>query len=296
MKKMITASLAGTLAALFLNSCAGFGTDTNIGNTTNVYNIGNGGNAGSVKQDEAPLPERTAPGKKQATSKKRVQAESKKVIILSDQRDMLRVRLASSANDPGEKMFAARLNSGITGATGLDEVKIVSGKNTDLIMQIQPRLILIDKAGEYYRLNGEVSVSIKDSALRRTFNSKIFSVTGTRTLGKEAAIRKLSNAVQREVTSWFRKTVNHISEKELDAAILKIKLPGNVRNVKRDNSNIHIISNYLAKLGGVVSYGYRGMDTGSGTCEFRILYFRDKYPGGIANAASILLDSAAELK
>lgn len=287
MKKMIAGSLTGILTAVFFSGCAGFGTDTNIGNTTNVYNLG--GDAGkSVRNDDKPLPEKIVSQK----DKK----ENRKIIILNDQRDLLRVRLETLSRNHSEKLLGESLSNEITGAAGMDEVKIITGKNTDLILRIQPKLNVIDQAGEYFRINAEITVSIKDCSGNRTFSSKHFSIAGTRTLGQEAAIRKLNSAAIPEITGWFQNTVKQINEKELNVAVLKIKLPGKLRDTKRDNNNIHIISNYLGKLGGVVSYGYVGMDTQSGTCEFRIVYFRDKHPGGISNAAGILLNSAVELK
>ncbi|MPN65196.1 hypothetical protein SDC9_212975 [bioreactor metagenome] len=132
------------------------------------------------------------------------------------------------------------------------------------------------------------------------FGTKTLKLTGVRKLGRDNAVAQFDEPAAAAAAAWCRTELQRIADKELGVALLVLQLPtppaGKLRQPDRDALNIKLIGDSLGKLPNLVSYEFVGQDTEKGVCTYRVVYFKSAYPGGIANAVSALVGTAAQHK
>lgn len=286
MKKRILAvgAAAGSLFAVsLLSGCVGAGVSSGVElGTTNINNFG----AGSAGQQVAPAPEPLP--------------QTEQIVLLGDRRDLLRLSLLPQGITAEEKGLAGAISTQTAGAVGATDAKVMGAGNTDVRLAIRPKLIEVDRTGDYYRLNCDVNLELCAVNSDRVFGTKRIKLVGVRKLGKENAVAQFDEPAAASAAEWCRAELKRIADNELGVALLVLQLPtppaGKLRQPDRDALNIKLIGDSLGKLPNLVSYEFVGQDTQKGVCTYRVVYFKSAYPSGIANAVSALVGTAAQHK
>ena len=268
----------GAAAGISLTAgCVGAGVKAEVGTTHNHF--GTGPTASQVAAQPAkPL------------------SQTKKIVLLGDQRDLLRVILRAEGRDADARALAAETAQSVRGALSADDARVITGGVCDVRITIFPRLTTVDRDGDYFRMNCTVDVEIKSADNKRLFGAKkIEIVSPRRVLGKKAAIARLEAAASKSAAEWCRKELKRIVNTEIGATTLSIQLPTvpekESRDSAADTANIKAIGDNLAKLPNLVSYELVGQEPQAGTCQYRIVYFLSAYPSGISNAVGALVGS-----
>ena len=280
--RQIVSATAVSATALLFAGCFGAGVQSGVEvGTTNNY-FGSGPTASEVKEESAkPLP------------------KTEKIVLLNNQRDLLKLSVKSEGNNSDEKALAADIVQQTQGALSSDDAKIVTDGKYDVTLTIRPKLTVVDQDGDYYRMNCDVNVEMKSADGRRIFGSKKIEIAAPRrVLGKDAAISKLAEPAATNTAEWSRKELTRLANEEVGATRISVQLPtvseGETRNAQKDAANIKAIGDNLAKLPNLISYELVGQDPQTGVCEYRVVYFISKYPNGIANEVSALVSSVKQ--
>ncbi len=278
-------SVGAMTGMTLLGGCVGAGVDTGVEiGTTHVNNFGTGPTARQVATERLePLP------------------QTKQIILLGDQKDLLRLTLKPEGISEDEKKLARDIAQLTTGAVSSNDAQVLESGNGDVRLTIRPKLKTIDKDVDYYRMNCDVVIELKAVNSDRIFGSKTIKlVSPGRKLGKDAAVSQFDEPAAKEAAEWCRGELKRIADKELGVAVLTIQLPtppkGKARRPERDSANIKAIGDNLRKLPNLVSYEFAGQDGEKGTCQFRVAYFKTAYPSGIANEISALIGAIAQHK
>ena len=285
MKKAVKRSVFGmgiVTGFFLLAGCVGAGVNTGVEiGTTNVNNFGSG-----------------PTGQKVATEKPKPAAETKKIILLNDRKDLLRLMLKPEWNGKDEMGLARNIAQQTAGALSSEDAIVVTGGKCDIRLVVRPKLTLVDRDGDYYRMNCSVVIEMKSAASNRIFGSKTIKIVSPRrVLGKEAAVAKFEEPAAKAASEWCRKELHRLANTDIGSAVLTIQLrtvKGKKRDLKRDAAEIKTISDELAKLPNLVTYELVGQDNENGTCQYRVVYFISAYPGGIANAVSALVGTIVQ--
>ena len=265
-----------------LAGCVGAGVNTGVEiGTTNVNNFGSG-----------------PTGQKVAAEKPKPAAETKKIILLNDRKDLLRLIVKPEWNSKEEMGLARNIAQQTAGALSSEDAIVVTSGKCDIRLIVRPKLTLVDRDGDYYRMNCSLVIEMKSAASNRIFGSKTIKIVSPRrVLGKDAAVAKFEEPAAKEASEWCRKELHRLANTEIGSAVLTLQLrtvKNKKRDPKRDAAEIKAISDELAKLPNVVTYELVGQDNENGTCQYRIVYFISAYPGGIANAVSALVGTIAQ--
>lgn len=265
-----------------LTGCVGAGVNTGLEiGTTNVNHFGSG-----------------PTGQKVVADKQKPVEETRKIILLNDQKDLLRLILKPEGNSQDEMLLARNIAQQTSGALSSEDAKILTGGNCDIQLIIRPKLIQVDQDGDYYRFNCDVAVEMKSAFSKRIFGRKTFKIISSRrVLGKDAAVAKFEEPAAKEVSGWCRKELHRLANTEVGSTVLNIQLrtvKDQKRDPKQDATEIKAINDQLAKLPNLVTYELVGQDNENGTCQYRVVYFISAYPSGIANAVSALVGTIAK--
>lgn len=220
--------------------------------------------------------------------------QTKNIVLLGDQRDFLRVSIVADSAEPDEKAFGGDIALHLKGALATEGVKIVTGDKFDIRIIINPKLTVVDKDGDYIRMNCEVAVEMKSTAGKRIYGAKKIEIPSTqRVLGKQIAISKLGTAAADETAEWCGKELKRIANAEIGVILLSIQLSPPLKGKKRDSADdansLKEIDDKLAKMQHLLGYEFVGFDQQTGACQYRVAYFISDYPNGISNEVSALL-------
>ena len=224
---------------------------------------------------------------------------SSKIVVMGEYRDLLRLLIETEGIEESETKLAASIKSKIAGSIENKVAAVFTRGDADLRLTVNPTLHQIDQAGEYFKINCDTEIELRDASSDRIFGTTEIQVVGARTLGEEAAIAKLTTPTAKESAVWCNAMLKKIAEDELDVVVLKIQLPSDPKKTysdKEDNASIKNISDKLEKLNGLVRHDFVGYDSETRTSEFRVVYFKDSHPAGIANSVGTLLDESTQLK
>ena len=275
--QMLNVGAAAGLA--LVAGCVGAGVKTGVEVGTTHNHFGTGPTATqTAAQPAKPLP------------------ETKQIVLLNDQRDLLRASVRGEGADADENALAADIAKRAQGALSADDAKIVTDGNFDVRITIRPKLTVVDQDGDYIRMNCVTDVEMKSADGKRIFGAKKIEIAAPRrVLGKQAAISKLGSAAAEATAEWCRQELKRIANNEIGATVLSVQLPTVPKDKPRDPAvdaaNIKAIGDNLAKLPNLVTYEFVGQDQQGGTCKYRVVYFISAYPNGISNEVSALVKS-----
>ena len=242
-------------------------------------------------------------GTKAADQSKRAQAaptvktesfRAPKVVLIDQRRDLLRLSVVAEGADADERELAADIVKRTQGALAADDAKIVIDGKCDVRVTIRPKLATVDRDGDYIRLNCEADVEMKSPDGKRLFGAKKIEIRSQqRTLGKAAAISKLSAAAAKETADWCRSELKRIANAEIGVSLLTIQLPAEEKT-RNTAAGTKAIGSRIARLPNLVACEFVGEDRKNGMCRYRVVYFISAYPNGISHEVGALIGSSEQ--
>ncbi len=213
--------------------------------------------------------------------------------IVSDADTALRVAFTlTDAKNPFSWKLAERL-AGMVCQDG--KVRLVTAAPYDLNIVIAPEFEVIDKDGGYVRIKcTQVSFAIRpmESKSKEIYAVKtIVPAELPRQLGEEKAVVQYVAPVAKEAAPFLEKELERLGNTKLAVTEMKFKLKNQL--AKPDPVQLAAqaakISGVLASMPGVVSAQNVFQDTKAAGCTFRIVYLKEQFPQGIANAINLEL-------
>jgi hypothetical protein len=173
----------------------------------------------------------------------------------------------------------------------------VAGSHPDVVVAMTVRQSAFDKSGNYYLLEGSVPAA---RAFLPNEGSKVVGVThiptvrGERILGFDRASANLGDRLAPAVEKWIADTVRPAN---LDmAAVTTVIRRTTVFYKSRDPIYVNRFAEKIARLDGVYSCELVAGDATARVWEFRIVYRKSAFPGGLVNKAiSVCRDLDIEL-
>ena len=216
------------------------------------------------------------------------------VMQVAERKDLLKLIVNPEGSGSDETALATDIVQRIQGSLGSNDAKIVTNGKFDVRLAIRPKLKIVDRDGDYFRMNCTVDVEMTSANGKTIYGTtRIESAAPRRVLGKDAAIAGLAELAATPTADWCRKELNRIVDTEIGVSLLTIQMPaveeGKTRDAMKDAANIKTIGDEIAKLPNLVSCELADQDLKTGTCKYRVVYFISKYPNGIANEVSVRL-------
>jgi len=209
---------------------------------------------------------------------------SDKIVIIADTVDSLRVQIKLGSD---ETEFASLLREYVVDKlAGSKSARIYEGEKGDVQLQLKPRFEVIDSVGEYFRTECKVSVAIVQGNDQRVYASNHFEFKGKkRVLGEEKSKEQYAPEAGEKIAAWSLEKLTGIRQNQLSASIIRFALHDPKKSASRnDDSNmIAKLGNTIGALKGVISYQLVEQDFSQGICAFRIVYFPEMFPIGLAN-------------
>ena len=206
------------------------------------------------------------------------------LVILSDNVDMLRLRLTEGGN---ERAFAADLFTELTGTLGGTAARIVTDEYYDLLLRVTPSFSTVDIAGEFVRLDCSVNVQLIPRNGHQIYSSKLFDFkSGKRQLGMDNAKKQFTYMACEKISEWTRQNLAYLSTQEINAGIVRFRVNPPVSGVAQPHlfsKEIVRIGAAISKLPGIIDYQLVEQDNTYGICAYRIVYFKNKIRNGLAN-------------
>lgn len=201
-----------------------------------------------------------------------------------------KVRVAFNWNS-SENTFCANLAERLAGKAILDKAEIVPKASADVEIVILSEFELVDKSGEYYRINcTKVSVSIVSK-------EKVYAMTTVepkalpRKLGAQKAKNQYLPQVVEELVPFFRKELERLSNEHVvvcvvDFALANMQEKPDARYVA---AQVNKIAQILSSTPGIISFSNIRQDVSKATCSYRIVYLKKQFPQGISNVLNLKL-------
>jgi hypothetical protein len=214
-----------------------------------------------------------------------------KLVILSDNVDMLRLRMTEGGN---ERAFAADLFTELTGSLGSTAARIVTDDYYDLLLRVTPSFSTVDIAGEFVRLDCSVNVQLTPRNGHQIYGSKLFEFkSGSRQLGMDNAKKQFTHMACEKISEWTRQNLARLSTQDINAGIVRFRVNPPVAGTTQPHlfsKEIVRIGEAISKLPGIVDYQLVEQDNDYGICAYRIVYFKDKIRNGLANQLAAALN------
>ena len=160
----------------------------------------------------------------------------------------------------------------------------IADKKPDVRMSLSVRQSTFDKSGNYYWIEG----SVPSAKVSLTYdNNKVVSSTtfpivrGERLLGMEKAVASLGDKLVPTVEKWTTETVKPTN---FDMAAVTVVIQRHSWFYKsKDPLYVNKFAEAIASMDGVYSCELISGEVASRLWEFRIVYKKTKFPGGLVN-------------
>ncbi|MBR0055885.1 MAG: hypothetical protein IJP66_01015 [Kiritimatiellae bacterium] len=205
---------------------------------------------------------------------------------------LLTVAVTATPAQADAAELAGRVQTAVEGALIGNGFTIASAK-PDVQVALSVRQGVFDKSGEYYLLEGSVPSArvVLPEQGGRQFATRAFpAVRGERVLGLERAVASLGDRLVPDVEKWIADTVRPAG---LDmAAVTVVVRRTTVFYKSKDPIYMLRFAERVAKIDGVYSCELVAGDAAARVWEFRIVYGKSKFPGGVLNK---VLDTCRDL-
>lgn len=190
-----------------------------------------------------------------------------------------------------EKSFCKKLAERLAGKVVLDKADILLNAEGDVLISLEPEFELLDKSGNYYRINcNQIAVKLYSA-------QKIYAVNDIelaplpRKLGIHKAKEQYLTPAVNALEPFIRKELDKISGEQIAVSIVDFSL-ANVQE-QPDSEYIAVqvnrISNILRSTGGIIKFTNIRQDVSKAKCSFRVVYMKDRFPQGITNVLNLKL-------
>ncbi len=158
----------------------------------------------------------------------------------------------------------------------------VSDDVPDVIVTLSPGVSVFDKTGEYFLMEGKADASAAlANANNRLVATKSFAVKGERKLGAEKAEQDVADKLADQFKAWAR---NEITVEKTGLVAKKISVKCKYHDDVADPAYISRFIDAVKSMEGVSDCSLVSQDNGARRFEFRTVYRKAAYPGGLLNA------------
>lgn len=194
---------------------------------------------------------------------------------------------------PAEKSFCIKLAKRLADSVVLDKADIVLSSGGDVVISLKPEFELIDKTGNYYRVNcNEFTASIFSK-------QKIYAMTTIepaplpRKLGADKAKNQYMKPIADAIVPFLKKELDKISNGQIAVSIVDFSLKNIQENPEPQYvaAQVNRIAQVLSSMSGVINYTNIRQDVSKAACSFRIVYLKEQFPQGITNVLNLKLAS-----
>ena len=160
----------------------------------------------------------------------------------------------------------------------------IANKKPDVVMDLTVRQTTFDQSGNYYMLEGNVPSAkvLLPNQDSKAFATKTFPIMrGSRELGMEKAVASLADKLAPAVGKWTAETVRPA---DLSMAAITVVIQRNTIFYKsKDPIYVNKFAERLVKIDGIYSCELLSGEVATRLWEFRIVYDKLKFPGGVVN-------------
>jgi len=191
----------------------------------------------------------------------------------------------------GEKIFCTKLAERLAGKAVLDKAEIVLDSPGDVVITLMPEFELVDKSGEYYRINcNQITVTISSKG-------KVYAMTTVepkalaRKLGEQNAKNQYLTSVADAIMPFLKKELEKISSEHIAVSVVDFTLANVQKNPEPRYvaARVDELTKILKSTPGIISFTNVRQDVSKATCSFRVVYLREQFPQGISNAINLKL-------
>lgn len=207
---------------------------------------------------------------------------TKPEFTVSEAAELLRVKLAVTAEDQASAAFADGIHETAVTALRDRKVKIVDDGKEDLELSFRAgRKVFNEAPADYVTLDGTVSARLADALKGGVLAERTFRGRNKPALGADAASVALAGEVAGEVSKWIAETVVP-GQIPLESRTVRIARLNNYKPGEAAFAN-QFVKDVVA-MDGVLRCEAAAVDPVAHTAEFRVLYRRMSFPQGFVNA------------
>lgn len=158
----------------------------------------------------------------------------------------------------------------------------VSDDAADVLVTLSPSATVYDKTGEYVLMEGKAdAVAALPADGNRQIATKSFAVKGERKLGAEKAEQDVADKLADQFKAWAR---NEITVEKTGLVAKNISVKCKYHDDVADPAYISRFIDAVKSMEGVSDCSLVSQDNGARRFEFRTVYKKAAYPGGLLNA------------
>jgi hypothetical protein len=165
---------------------------------------------------------------------------------------------------------------------------IIPTEPPELQVEVSLESELFDQSGNYYLYRGTATAELQRCIDRKQLAGDSFTVKGERKLGQRAAVVNLRDQLATKVDQWTSANVMPnrvgVAAAELTLSLSRCKL---VKGY--DQEEIARFMQSVQSIPGVVSCRLIHNDPQQRVYRFRVIYYPEKVPMGLSNAAALSL-------
>lgn len=195
----------------------------------------------------------------------------------------LTVAVSATPESQDAAALAARLQSSAE-TTLIGNGFTIAAKKPDVLMAMSVRQQTFDKSGNYYQLDGSVpsvKVVVPEDNARVVASGQFPIERGERVLGIEKAVASVGDKLVSKVDKW---TAENVRPANFDLAAVTVVVKRNTLFYKsKDPIYVAKFAERIAKVDGVRSCELVSGEVATRLWEFRIVYVKTKFPGGLVN-------------
>lgn len=192
----------------------------------------------------------------------------------------IRIDVSSTGN-----LHAAECEQALRGRLANTGFAIIPSEDPDLLLRIMLESELFDKSGNFYLFKGRAVTELWRGIDQKQLAGSSVTANGQRQLGERDAQIDLMGKLVAQVDQWT--TVNVLPDRvgiaaaELTLALSRVKiLKGG------DQDEINRFMQKVQGIPGVLSCRLTHNDAGIRVYRFRVIYYPEKVPMGLSNAAA----------
>lgn len=213
-----------------------------------------------------------------------IPGEKPSELTKADSSKLTAVVSALPENDEAAAL-AARVRTAAESALIGNGFKIAPNK-PDVIVGMSVRQSTFDRSGNYYLLEGSVpaaKIAISEDAGKVVASTQFPTVRGERSLGMEKAVASVGDKLAPVVEKW---AADSVKPENFDIAAVTVVVKRNTLFYKsKDPVYVTRFAERVSQLDGVYSCQLVAGDAKARLWEFRIVYRKSKFPGGLVNKA-----------
>ena len=184
-----------------------------------------------------------------------------------------------------QNLVGAEFNQSLRGRLATAGFTFIPGEAPDLLLTVALAPELFDRAGNYYLYKGTANAELHRCVDGKLLTGNAFAAKGERKLGQAEALGDLRGKLVGPIEAWVGSAIKPeymcIAASELTLTLSFFKIFKG-----RDQDKINNFINKTQSIPGVVYCRLIDNDVRLRTYRFRVVYYPEKMPQGLANAVA----------